>query len=88
MGHGWLEFWRTWLEPWENWWYEIGNFAEIGDCIVLDLHIKARGRGSGVPAEVTLSQVWTVRDGKIVRLAIFGSRAEALAAANAGPGAG
>jgi len=75
---GWTAFWRDWLEPWEDWWYEIGNIAESGDHVVLDLEIRARGRESGIPVEVKLSQVWTLRNGKIVGLAVFDTRAEAL----------
>lgn len=78
---GWIAFWRDWLEPWEDWWYEIGNFADVGDDVVLDLEIRARGRESGIPVEVKVSQVWTVRNEKVVGLRVFDTRAEALAMA-------
>jgi ketosteroid isomerase-like protein len=78
---GWLAFWRAWLEPWEEFEFEYGNFADAGDDVVLDIAVAARGRGSGVPIHIRLSQVWTVRDGKIGRLLVFDTRVEALKAA-------
>jgi hypothetical protein len=78
---GWLIFWRGWLEPWEDWWFEIGNFETFGDNVVLDLQVKARGRGSSIPVDARAAQVWTVRDGKIAALAVFDRRHEAEQAA-------
>jgi ketosteroid isomerase-like protein len=43
--------------------------------------IHARGRGSGVAVDLAhVATVWTFRQGKIVRVALFTSRAEALEA--------
>lgn len=83
---GWGSFWRGWLEPWEEFDFEYGNIADGGDDVVLDIAISARGRGSGAPTHIAQSQVWTVRDRKVVRVRVFDTRAEALAAAGlAGP---
>jgi hypothetical protein len=41
----------------------------------------ARGRASGVDVEAPLALLWTLRDRKVIRVAWFGSRAEALEAA-------
>ena len=83
---GWARFWRGWLEPWEGFEFEYGNLADGGDDVVLDIAISARGRGSGAPTRIAQSQVWTVRERKVVRVRVFDTRAEALAAAGlAGP---
>jgi SnoaL-like domain len=78
---GWAAFWRGWLEPWEEFEFEYGNLADRGDDVVLDIAIDARGRGSGAPTRIEQTQVWTVRRRKVVRVRIFDTRAEALAAA-------
>ena len=41
----------------------------------------AQGRGSGAPVEAMIYNVWTVRQGKAVRVRGYGSRSEALEAA-------
>jgi ketosteroid isomerase-like protein len=58
--------------------FELDNVAEVGDHVLLDIHISARGRGSGIPVEVRSSQVWTVRGGKVIRLTMFDTREEVL----------
>jgi len=40
-----------------------------------------RGKGSGVEVEALPTNVWTVRGGKVVRVAVYNDRPEALRAA-------
>ena len=44
-----------------------------------------RGRGSGVTVDTEGAHVWTLRDGKVVRLEAFADRAKALAAVGLKP---
>jgi ketosteroid isomerase-like protein len=74
---GWIAFWREWLEPWDHFEYTLDNFAVAGEDVLLDLAITARGRHSGVPVELRVAQVWTVRNGRIVRLRVFDTREDA-----------
>jgi ketosteroid isomerase-like protein len=83
---GWAAFWRGWLEPWEEFDFEYGNIVDGGDDVVLDIAIAARGRGSGAPTRIAQSQVWTVHNRKVVRVRVFDTRAEALAAAGLADG--
>jgi len=48
--------------------------------VVVEVHERGEGKGSGVPFEQTHTQVWTLRDGKLVRWRLFTDRAEALEA--------
>ena len=43
--------------------------------------VRGRGKKSGVEAETEFAHVWTMRDGKAVRIAAYFDRAEALKAA-------
>jgi ketosteroid isomerase-like protein len=72
---------RTWLGTWDD--YSI-NFEEVidaGDNVVAVFTEAGRGKGSGMNIEQRLATVHTVRDGKIVSVRIFRSKAEALEAA-------
>lgn len=77
---GWLDFWRSWLEPWEDFTYTQSNWEELGDDVLLDLVITARGRESGAPVELRACEHFRVRDSRIVRMSLFETRDQALAA--------
>jgi hypothetical protein len=80
--HGWdgfLEFWRSWLEPWESYSVQFSGWEEIGDTVLYRLDIAAEGRGSGVNVLSAITQAWTIREGKVIRLGMYASRRRALA---------
>ena len=77
---------REWLADfgaaWESFTVEPQEYIDAGDGkVVLLVRLLARGRGSGVSLERLDGMVWTLRDGKSVRLEYFNSRAAALGAA-------
>lgn len=60
------------------------EFIDAGDgAVVVVLHFVGRGRESGIPIDELLCHVWRVRDGKGVRLQVYGDRDEALRSAGA-----
>jgi ketosteroid isomerase-like protein len=48
--------------------------------VLLGFHIDGRGRESGIEVEMDVWDVWSFRDGRMVRRQTFRSRDEALAA--------
>jgi ketosteroid isomerase-like protein len=82
-GHdGLRSFFREYYEAWENVEDDVEELIDAGDHVVSVVVSRARGRASG--AEVTRPQgagVWTIRDGKVVRMVWFPTRADALEAA-------
>jgi uncharacterized protein len=68
----------AWLSGWEHWRAEADEFLEFGDHVVVLATYHGRGRGSGVEISQEGAHVWELRDGKVVRLEIFASRAKAL----------
>jgi uncharacterized protein len=68
----------AWLNGWENWRAEADEFLEFGDHVVVLATYHGRGRGSGVEISQEGAHVFELRDGKVVRLEIFASRAKAL----------
>jgi ketosteroid isomerase-like protein len=76
-----IEFFREWAEPWEDlnvdW-----EFEQAGpDAALAIIDMRGRGRGSGVPTEMRLFQLWTARDGRVVRMEMFPDLDEARRAA-------
>jgi ketosteroid isomerase-like protein len=74
------EFFRRWVEPFAEWDYEVGELLDAGDSVIAHIHQWGRGKGSGATVEDSHWQVWTVRDGKVVRVTLRVDRDEALEA--------
>ncbi len=73
------------LERWKSAWAEseamAEEFIDAGDRVVVRAYFLARGRGSGIEVDARFYEVYTLRDGKIVRVDEFTDRAKALEAA-------
>ena len=74
-------FWRVWLSAWESVELE-SDPADAGDAVValIDQHMRGRSTGIDVPSG-KYAQVYTFRNGLIVRWKVFLTHAEALEAA-------
>ena len=75
---------RGWLSSWERYRLELIELLERGDRYFTAVRGSGRGAISGAYAEDLFFQVWTFRDGRVVRIENFGERDEALAAAGLG----
>jgi ketosteroid isomerase-like protein len=83
-GHdGLREALAVWYESWERMDVTVEDVSEVGECVVVTLHQRFKGKGSEVEVALTSSNVFTVRDSKIVRVQLFTDRDSALAAASA-----
>ena len=75
---------RRWLEDWgaawAEWSFEPQEFVDAGDRVVVVARLTAKGRGSGAEVDRQDGLVYTVRDGRLVRLDYYNSREQALAA--------
>jgi ketosteroid isomerase-like protein len=81
-GHkGVRRFYRAYDEAWDHLDHDIQELIDAGDHVVSVVNIRARGRVSGAEVELPMSGVWTIQDGRIVRVVYLQSRGEALAAA-------
>jgi ketosteroid isomerase-like protein len=82
-GHG-HDAVRESLERWKGEWddYELRAeaFEDMGDCVLVTVRVSGRGRASGVEVDARLYDVYTLRDGKIVRMDQFTEQSEALEA--------
>jgi ketosteroid isomerase-like protein len=74
-------FRRSWLDSWNDLRFEAEEFMVAGEGRILVLYRQtAVGKTSGVEAELHGGHVWTMRDGKAVRLEVHAHRHEALEA--------
>jgi ketosteroid isomerase-like protein len=74
------EFFRRWVGPFDEWGVEVVEAIDVGDSVVARVHQWGRGKGSGATVEDSHWQVWTVRDGKVVRVTIRADREAAIEA--------
>jgi ketosteroid isomerase-like protein len=75
----WFANWFTTFEP--GYHFEIEEARNLGDVVLLVASHRGRGRNSGADVEGRTGYLYRVRDGKIVRVELYRSRAAALAAA-------
>jgi ketosteroid isomerase-like protein len=69
---------------WEDFHVEVEEVEELdADLAVVCARLTGRGRGSGVPLDSRLGQVWVREDGLLRRVIAYPSLAEAHAAARA-----
>jgi ketosteroid isomerase-like protein len=76
--------WERTLELFDDFSIDIEETFDAGDEVVLYLRYAGRGRESGAEVELRMAHVWTIRDGKAIRLLEFLDRDQALAAAGLG----
>jgi ketosteroid isomerase-like protein len=78
-GHdGVREFWRQWFDAFTCYEAHALDPLAVGDRVLVTVVERAEGKQSGVPVERVHGQVWTLRDGLVVRIQVLDSRAEAL----------
>jgi ketosteroid isomerase-like protein len=80
-GHdGLRRFFREWHEAWKDLEYDYEELIDAGQHVISVVMRRARGRVSGAAVERPFALVWTLREGKVVRVAWFNTRDEAVAA--------
>lgn len=71
------------VEEWRDAWEEYQS--ELEECLVVDeyavaiMHIRGRGKGSGIDFEAQRADVWQLEDGKLRAFRRFSDRRAALA---------
>jgi ketosteroid isomerase-like protein len=73
-------FLREWGEAWDEWSVDVQSLHDAGDEIVGVLHQVAHAKLSGMQVDMVFAQVWSIRDGRYVRMRMYADPAEALEA--------
>jgi ketosteroid isomerase-like protein len=74
-------YFQTMREAFGDFGWEPREFVDLGDHVLVATRFFAAGRGSGVPVEAMVYNVWTVRLGKAVRVSGYMDRSQVLEAA-------
>ena len=69
------------LEVFDEFMIEPEEFHEHGDRVAVPIRQRARGGVSGVEVEIRIGHLWTVTNGRVVRLEVFAAREDARKAA-------
>ena len=79
---GFVEFIRTWTEQFEDWSIWVERWIDAGeDRVVALTRQTATGKGSRVPVELSLGQVWEFEAGRLARAWAYLDHKDALEAA-------
>jgi ketosteroid isomerase-like protein len=80
---------RSEVARWQSAWVDLDfDYEVVGatdEQVVIYINQTGTGRGSGAPMEMTYGQVFTVRDGSVVRMKTYLEREEAARAAGIDP---
>ena len=68
------------MEAFREMWIEPEEFIDAGDKLVVPVRFGGQARHTGIELEFTFVHVWTMRDGKSIRMDVFETRREALEA--------
>jgi ketosteroid isomerase-like protein len=69
------------FEIWDDHHVDAEEFIEAGECVVVPIRLRGRGKASRVEVAARFVQVWGFRDSKIAQLRVYVDQAEALEAA-------
>ena len=73
----------SYMEAFDALRFDPEEFIDAGDQIVVSLHQRIRGKGSGAEVVGRIAHVWTMRGGAALRLRIFSDKERALEALEA-----
>jgi ketosteroid isomerase-like protein len=74
-------FIRDWVDAWDDWELEVESLHDAGDKVAAIMHQRGRSKTTGLPVDMYFGQLWTIRDGKQIRMQMYASPEETLEAA-------
>ena len=76
-------FFDEWFSvfPFDDWYAEVEQLLDHGDQVIAFIRQRGRGSASATPTDMEMTQICTLRAGKVLRLQVYLDREEALEAA-------
>ena len=78
-----MELFASYMEAFDALRLEPQEFIDCGEQILVSLHQRVRGKGSGAEVVGNIAHVWTMRGTEPFRLRIFGDKESAIRALKA-----
>jgi ketosteroid isomerase-like protein len=72
------QFNAEWADAWDDWELEVEDFIDAGEHVVAIVNQRGRSKATGIPVEMRFAQVWTLRDGRAIRMQMYASTEEAV----------
>jgi ketosteroid isomerase-like protein len=69
------------LDAFDDLWFEVHELVDLGDQVVAVTDLRGQGRESGADVRGKYAQLCTIRDGRLVEVAEYATKGEALEAA-------
>jgi ketosteroid isomerase-like protein len=79
---------QRWSDAWVDRRVELEELIDVGDRVVVITHEHARSERTGLELDRRMTDVWTLRDGKVMTIESFPTRDQALAAVGLSKGSG
>ncbi len=80
---------RRWFDAWEGTMdevrFDVDELVDAGDRVIAVSRMVARSHTTGIEVEQAVALVWTLRDGRAVRLDPYATREEAVRAVGLEP---
>ena len=73
-------YFERFREEWDDYRVNAEEVRDSGDKVLVFTRQSARGKASGVQIDLRIAHLWTIRDGKAVRMQAYFDREEALKA--------
>jgi ketosteroid isomerase-like protein len=74
------QFLAEWADAWDDWEMEAEDYIDAGERVVVIFNQRGRSKATGIPVHMRFAQVWTLRDGRAIRMQMYASPEEALEA--------
>jgi ketosteroid isomerase-like protein len=79
------QFLREWTEPFEEWQIEVQALRDAGEKVVAVCQQRARAKSTGLPVDMRLAMVFSLREGLETRMEMYADPAEAIRAVGLEP---
>ena len=76
---GMRRYWQSFRDAMAEIRFTPERIWDAGDAVVVALNVTAKGRQTAISVAQRPVTVWTMRDGKVLRVAVYASLAEGLA---------
>ena len=81
-GHdGMRRYWESFQDAMDEIRIQPERLRDAGEAVVVDMRVTAKGRRTAIAVEQRTVGVWTICDGKVIRIRAYASLSEALEAA-------